>query len=96
MTMRLLSIVLALAIGSPAAAQNNPPSSSLSPMPCQPYPECVLTSSTLVPAAPTTGIQTQRPAPIGITTDKGLVIQGISPLDRSTFRVPSLGKTGEQ
>ncbi len=91
--MRILLIALAFAATSGAIAQEKPPPP---PQPCQPYPECVLVSSKLVPAAPNNGIRPQKPPLPGIATDNGLVIQGISPLDRSTFRVPSLGKGGVQ
>lgn len=86
MMMRLLAIGLLFVVVSAAAQEK------AAPPPCQPYPECVLTSSRLVPAAPNTGIHTQKQPPIGITTDKGPIVPSISPLDRSTFRVPSLGK----
>lgn len=91
MIMRILSIALAFAAASGAMAQEKPVPP---PQPCQPYPECVLASSKLVPAAPNSGIRPQKPPPPGILTDNGLVVQGISPLDRSTFRVPSLSKGG--
>ncbi|MGX5734514.1 hypothetical protein [Bosea thiooxidans] len=87
----IVFVGLAFAATSVATAQEKPPPPT---QPCQPYPECVLASSQLVPAAPNNGIRPQKPLPPGIATDTGLVVQGISPLDRSTFRVPSLGKGG--
>lgn len=89
MMMRFLSIALLTISAGPMAMAEDKPAA---PRPCEPHPECVLSSSRLVPAAPNSGIRTQQQP--SIATDKGLVVQGISPLDRSTFRVPSLGKGG--
>lgn len=89
MMIRLVSIaLLTISAGSMAIAEDKP----ATPRPCEPYPECVLSSSKLVPAAPNSGTRTQQQP--GIAADKGLTVQGLSPLDRSTFRVPSLGKGG--
>lgn len=87
MMIRLVSIALTISAGSMAMADK-----PATPRPCEPYPECVLSSSKLVPTAPNSGTRTQQQP--GITADKGLTVQGLSPLDRSTFRVPSLGKGG--
>ena len=84
---RILTIAAVSIFSSMAVAQGNPPPAPAPPEQCQPYPECVLSSSTLVPAAPNTGIRTQKQPEL--KADNGLTVQGISPLDRSTFRVPS-------